>query len=908
MGADRWLAMARLRLRTLFRSDALDRELDEELQDHLDHLIDANVASGMTPDAARRQALLAMDGVQQQRESARDVRGWRWLDHTVQDVRYTLRQLRRSPEFTFAVVATLMLGIGANTAMFSLIDSLVLRTLPVHDPPKLAMVTDAPEIGPGYFTNPIWEAIRARRQFVDGAFAYNATQFDLATRGESQMVDGMYASGGIYDVLGVQPIIGRTFHESDDRRGGGESGAVVVISYPFWQRHFGGAADAIGRSLTLNGVPFTVVGVTPPDFFGLEVGRGADVTIPIGCEPLIRGKESFLDRFTTYWLTVVVRLKPSQTIDSATAELRGLQPQIRAATFPPDFPEKERAQYLKDPFTLLPGATGSSVLRSQYQKPLVTMLIVVSLVLLIACANIANLLLARATSRRHEWSLRLALGASRSRLVRLLLTESVLLAIAGAAGGLWIARWGSHLLVQQLSTRTRTVLLDLTIDWRVLAFTTIVTVVTALLFGIVPAFRASGVAPMDALKEHTRNSAGDGRITTANALVIVQVALSVILVVAAALFVRTFTSLANLHLGFDADRVLLVNVGVGRASIPPGERLDAYSRMRDAVAAAPGVAAAGASDVTPVAGMSWNNRIAVSGGVELPDRQRLTNMNAITPGWLVTFGTPLLAGRDFTARDNASGSRVALVNEAFARRFLNGANPIGHTVQQTGFRATPPREIVGLVADAVYRSVREPVPPTMYVPLVQQDLIPGIPPRPQTTISVRATSGSPARLAHGVASAILAISPDASLFFRPLAEQVNASLTQERLVAILSAFFGALALLLAGVGLYGVTSYAVARRRTELGIRMALGAAPGGVVRLVLTRVTVLVAIGIAIGAGVSAWAATFVASLLYGLQPRDPITLAGAAMTLATVGIIAGWLPAYRASRIDPAQVLRDS
>jgi predicted permease len=820
------------------------------------------------------------------------------------DLRLAIRTLRATPIITAVAILSLALGIGANTALFSLVDTLILRALPVREPQRLAIVTDrAPQAE--WWTNPIWEAIRDKRLF-DAAFAWSTQQFDLAARGESRMVDGVYASGGIYDTLGVPAILGRTLRESDDRRGGGDDGPVVVLSYAFWQQQYGGAADAVGRTLILNGVPFTIVGVTGPDFFGPDIGRAADVTVPLGCEPLIRGKESFLDRRSTWWLTTMVRLAPSQTLESGTTLLRALQPQVREATRPPDWPANEQATYLKDPFTLLPGATGISLVRQRYERPLIAILIVVSLVLLVACANVANLLLARATARRQEWSIRIALGASRWRLVRLLLTESLLLSIVGAALGNVLARWGSRLLVQQLTNQASRVFLDLSIDGRVLAFTTAITILTALLFGTAPAFRAAGTAPSDALKKQSRGSVGEARVGVASGLVVVQVALSVVLVIAAGLFGRTFTGLANLQLGFDRDRVLLVAVSAVRTQTRPEDRLGLYERIHQAVVMMPGVARATLSLVSPVSGMIWNTRIQVSDSVELPERQRVANFNAIAPGWLQTYGTRLKAGRDLDERDTTAGPRVALVNEAFARKFLNGANPVGHTLQQVTFTSTPPREIVGLVADAIYRNIREPVPPTIYVPLAQFDVRPQNPMPAQVTIALRPASGSPALLVHGAAAAILAANPDLSLTFRTLSDQVASSLAQERLVAMLSGFFAALALLLAGLGLYGVTSYAVTRRRTEIGIRMALGAAPGGVIRLVMARVSLLVGIGVVVGAGVSLWASKFVASLLYGLQPRDPATLIGAALVLSAVGALAGWLPAWRASRTDPAEVLR--
>src|SRR4051812_43327124 len=830
----------------------------------------------------------------------------------VQDLRLAVRSLRSTPIVSLIAVLSLALGIGANTAIFSLVDSLLLRALPVKAPQQLVMVTNATVMSDGTtrrtWTNPIWEQMRSHPSLYDGLFAWSTQRFNLAAGGETLFAEGLWASGGMFETLGVPAMLGRTFTAADDLRGGGPDGAVAVISYSFWQRQFGGAGDAIGKRLDLERVAFTIVGVTGPDFFGPDVGRAFDVAVPIGTEPLLRGRESWLDHRSTWWLTVMTRMKPGQSLDAATAAIRGVQPQIRDATMPPDWRPADAERYLTEKFTLVPAGAGNSPLRQRYERPLLTLLVVVGLVLLIACANIANLLLARATARRHELSVRVALGASRWRLARQLLCESLLLSVSGAAAGMLVASWASRLLVRQLSTQTNTVFLDLSLDWRVLGFTIAVTVATALLFGTAPALRASGVAPMDALKEHGRGASSDSRASLASGLVVAQVALSLILVVAAGLFMRTFSSLANLHLGFDRDRVLLVSVNAQRTEIPPADRLTTYDRIRQSVVAVPGVAAAAVSFVTPVSGNTWNNLIRVSGGIELPERQRSSNFNAITPGWLKTFGTPLIAGRDIEDGDRKGAPPVVLVNQAFARKFLNGASPIGHTLTiGAGPNAEAPREIVGVVADAVYRALREPVPATMYVPVAQFD--DRRRPAPAAmSVSVRSATGSPALLARSVGAAIAGVNRDLALTFRPLADQVDASLTQERIVAMLAGFFGALALLLAGLGLYGVTSYAVSRRRTEIGIRMALGAAPGGVVRLVLSRVTLLVGIGVLVGGGISLWVATFVESLLYGLPPRDPATLLGAAVVLAVVGAAAGWLPAHRASRIDPAEVLRNT
>jgi predicted permease len=503
---------------------------------------------------------------------------------------------------------------------------------------------------------------------------------------------------------------------------------------------------------------------------------------------------------------------------------------------------------------------------------------------------------------------RLALGASRWRLARQLLSESLVLSGIGASLGLAFAWWGSALLVRQLSTGGRTVFLDLSLDWRVLGFTAAVAVGTALLFGTVPAFRAARVEPNEAIKEQGRGVAGERRVGLGSALVVGQVALSLVLVVAAGLFVRTFSALAHVDLGFDRDKVLVVNVTSQRAEMKPAEREALYDRLLKAVVAVPGVSHAGLSFITPVSNSMWNNTVEVTGAPEMSERDRSTNMNYVSPGWFTTYGTRILAGRAFDDRDRRGSKPVAIVNEAFARHFMNGASPIGRTVRQEGRpgQTMPLIEIVGLARDAVYLSLRDPVPPTMYLPLAQPD------PNDEgfmssIALSVRAAGGSPALLTKSVVDAVAGVDRDLSLTVRTLADQVNASLLQERLVAMLSGFFGAVALLLAGLGLYGVTAYAVSRRRTEIGIRLALGARPGGVVRLVLRRVALLVGTGVVAGGAASLWAARFASSLLYGLQARDPVTLAAAAAVLLAVGALAGWLPARRASRIDPARVLRE-
>jgi predicted permease len=819
--------------------------------------------------------------------------------------------MRATPVVTLAVIVSLALGIGANTAMFSIVNTLLLRALPVERADRLVLLLSNPSVNPSSpWSNPVWEQIRDHHADLfqqTFAFSRRTTRFNLAQGGQTDFVDGVYASGHYFDALRVTPLLGRTFTTDDDRRGGGPNGPVAVISYAFWQRRFGGAADVIGKAQTIDRVPFTIVGVMRPEFFGTNVGSRSDVILPIGTESLIRGRDSVLDRATTSSLLVMARLKDGQTVVAAEQALRGVQPQIREATRPTNQSAAARARYLATPFGVESAAGGTSSMRGEYQQPILAIMTVVTLVLLIACANIANLFLARAVARRHEFSVRLALGASRWRLARQQLVESLLLAAAGSVAGLAIARWASDLLVRQLSTQTNTVFLDTHLDWRVLAFTASVAIAVALLFGVVPAVRASRAEPFEAIRVYGRGTADERGIGLGGALVAGQVAVSLVLVVAAGLFIRTFTTLAAFDVGFDRDPVLLVRLDVPPTLGKPSQRAALYKRVASTVRATPGVAHAAVSEITPVSGMIIDMYVEVDGGSPLAPPQNVSYRNVVTSDWFATYGTRLVAGRDFDDRDGPSAPAVAIVNETFARRILEGGNPIGRRIRnppQLPGETSAWMEVVGVVADATYLSVRDAVPATLYIPMTQQDVLGAF---SFVTLSVRAASGPPALLARIVGEAIARVDPSIAITFTPLKQQVDAALVQERILAMLSGWFSVLALLLSALGLYGVTAYAVNRRKREIGIRMAIGAAPARVVRLVLARVTVLLGFGVLIGTAASVWASRFVATLLYGLEPRDPATLISSAAVLAALGAMAGSLPAYRASRVDPAEVLRE-
>ena len=821
------------------------------------------------------------------------------------DFRDAFRALRATPLVTTVAILSLALGIGANAAMFSIVDALVLRSLPVRHADRLALLFDDVSKA-SYWSDPIWQSIQQRPALSDGAFVFSGFRFNLAGAGEVDPADGLYGSGRMFEVMGVDAVLGRTFTEADDVPGGGPDGPVAVISHGFWQRRFAGSRAVIGQRLNMNDVAFTIIGVTGPRFFGPEVGRTFDVAVPLHAEPLIRHGRTNLGSHSSF-LQVMFRLAPGQSPEQATAAFRAAQPQIIEETRPTGRRPDELARYLANPLTIRPGATVMGI-RDQYQKPLFALMAIVGLTLLIACGNIANLLLARATARRHEFSVRSALGASAGRLGRQLLTESMLLSAIGAALGVVVAIAGSRFLVAQLGMTTNrvfnSVFIDVGIDWRVLAFTTAVGITTALLFGVAPALRSARVAPIEAMKEQGRgtNSARGG---FASSLVIVQVAMSLVLLFGAGLFVRTFTTLSNKDLGLDRDGIAVIEVSSERAAVDSVARSALYGQIVEAVRTLPEVSAAGMASITPVSGSNSTRRMLRVDRPPLPEADRRTWVNVISPGWFETMGTRFVAGRDFDGRDRRGAPRAVIVNETFARKHFGNENALGQLIveEPASFADPVPLEIVGIVQDAVYRSVREPVPPTMYWPMAQQA-------RPQVamTLMVRVRTGAIASVSRAAGEAIIRVNSTLTTSVRPFSDIVDAALSRERLVARLSGFFGILALILAALGLYGVTSYSVNRRTTELGIRMALGTSPAAVIRLVIARVSMLVACGLALGLVVSWWATQFTSALLFGLEARDVPTMAGAALLLTAVAGLSAWLPARRAARIDPASVLRDA
>jgi len=827
----------------------------------------------------------------------------------MQDLRDAVRALRRSPLLSAAAILSLTLGIGANTAVFSILNSLLLKPLPVREPDTLIALASNRAGEDAAMTYPIWRAIRDR-QVLNDPFVWATDRITATIDGNPQPLETIWANGRFFDVLGLSMDAGRAFGDGDDRPGGGPSGPVAVLSYKAANRLFGTPAASIGRMLTVERIPFTVVGVTRRGFNGLNIGSEVDVIVPLETEPMLNRIPSRTERWP--WLHVTARLAPGMTLEGATAAMRAAQPSIREATLPDFSHAEDRDSYLREPWTMRSAANGSSRLRTRYQSALVTLFAIAGLVLLVACVNIAHLQLARTAGRRYEFGVRLALGAPRRRIVRLELIESLVLAGTGALIGLALAQWAGAVVVAQLSTWAATAFLDLSPDWRVLAVTISATVLTTMLFGAVPAIRAARINPVEALNTARRGVSTSALGIAGDVLVAAQIALALVLIVGAALFVRSFAALAYRDLGFDRNRVLTAVVDVGRSATAPRDRPALYERIRQAVAAVPGVESAATSMATPLgsAGIRFLRDVQESGNPTFEGKEVRVFMAPVSPDWFRTFGTRLIGGRDIEVTDRATTPRVAVINEAFARRHFPGSNPVGRTIMAGEEPADrQPVEIVGVVQDAAFTSVREPIEPTFYMAFAQALEPKLIESFPSMSLSIRSAGEiPPARLASTVATAIGRIDGAATVSFQTLTETLSVYYIRERLLALLSGYFGLFALLLGAIGVYGVTAHAVNRRRIEIGIRMAIGATAPAVVRLVVGRLAVLAAIGVLAGGVLIVWGSRLIDALLYNTEPRDPAVLGTSVVALVVVTALAAWIPARRASRIEPASVLRES
>jgi predicted permease len=890
----------------LFRRPKPVDNLEEEIRAHLRMEEQENLESGMPPEEAHYAALRRFGNVTLAQERCRGMWAWNSVEALWQDLRYGLRQLRRSPGFTAVAVLTLALGIGANTTIFSLIDAVMLRRLPVEKPDELMqMQRRDPRRGGNPsdgFTNPLWEQVRDQQDVFSGVFAWGHAWFDLAQGGAVHPANGIWVSGDFFNTLRLRPAAGHLIAASDDRRG---CPAVAVLSYGFWQDYYGGANRAIGSTLSLTNYPFEVIGVAPPGFFGMEVGDKFDVAVPICAAALFDGKESRLDHRSSWWLNVAGRVKPGITLAQMTARLGVLSPPIFTAALPQYWSPDRQRRFVEETLVATPAAIGTSDLQRRFDQPLQVLMAVVGLVLLIACANIASLMLARAASRYKEIAVRQALGASRMRLIRQLLTECLLLSSAGALLGILFARWGTALLVRYISTTRKVIFLDLSLDGRVLAFTAIVAVLSGILFGVLPAFRATRVSLTAAMKgSQALDNERPLRFHIRKWIVASQVALSLVLLVAAGLLLRSFVKLATLDTGFDRNNVLLVGANLKTAKVPPDRQLATYEEIESRLRALPGVVSISRSVVVPISGGGWNNAIQSDWSKAETRVDTLAWFNYVSPGYFETLRMPLLAGRNFTNGDTKTAPAVAIVNETLARRFFPGLNPLGKTFriadEDSAGKPGPPIEVVGLIKDAKYASLREDIQPTAFFPAAQ------VSEHAEAETYELRTAIPPSGVVGPVQAAVAGVNKEIPLDFRTLAEHVNDSMVQARLLAVLSGFFGAVALLLAMIGLYGTLSYLVTQRQKEFGVRMALGAEPSSILRLVMRDLVVVLAGGLVAGSCTSLWATRVLQGMLFGLGARDPVTLLAAAAALSSVALVAGYLPARRATKVDPMVVLR--
>jgi putative ABC transport system permease protein len=892
-----------------WRRKRREEEIGEEIQYHLAMLAREAAEDGRAAQEAAFAARRKLGNRTLIQENLHEMWSWRTVEAMWQDLRYAARMLRINRGFTAAAVLSLALGIGANTALFQLLDALVLRTLPVRDPQNIVRLDYAGDPGrsghflerPDEFTNPQWEQMRAHHDVFSGVFAWTNTEFNLAPAGEARLAKGIVVSGEFFPVLGVDAELGRLLSAADDQRGCASPRAV--LSYGFWQSEFGGDKSILGREIRLNGVPLQVAGVTQAEFTGLDVGRRFDIAAPICAAPMLFAEDT-LNARATWWLGVMGRLKPGVSLRQSSAYLSALWPQILHATADPAWRAETAKEYFRLRIQAEPGATGVSTLRSQVERPLLLLFSIAVLVLLIACANLANLLLARATAREGEIAIRLAIGASRWRLVRQLMTESLLLAVAGAAAGALLGQFVSRYLLSLLATTADSWTLNLGFDWRTFVFLTGTVTLACTLFGLAPAVRATRRDTSSSMKGSSRQAtATRERFSAQRLLVIAQISLSMILLVGSLLFVRSFRNLMTLDPGFRQDGLVAVWMDLDAKEIAPDKRMQHFHRVLDSIRGMPGIDSAAMVEEPPLEGGWSNDRLTVDNKPDKSTTKVRSNVNQISPEYFRTMAMPLIAGRDFEADDTLSSPRAAIVDQMFVSNILRGRDPLKTSFH---FEAGPGEkiehfQIVGVVTNAKYSDLRKPLSPTIYL---DEDQNPS--PHSGQPFVVRSRLGLASALSE-IRAAVAKVEPRGNLQFRGMRTLIHDSVRREDVMAKLSSIFGLLAVVLATVGLYGVMSYIVAQRRKEIGVRMAIGANKPDIIRLMLRHSIVMLGVGLSVGTLLSLAAARTAKSLLFGLEPNDPATVALAILSLTLVTALATLIPARRAAALDPMTALRE-
>jgi predicted permease len=910
----RWTKTLRLRLRSIFRFGRVEDELAEELEYHVERLVDDYVAGGMTPDEARRAARREMGGVEQRKEECRDARGLAFVNATRQDVAYALRTFRRTPAFTVVAILSLALGIGANTAIFALWNGILHAPLPVvHEPGQLVMLTNPDDSGSwtgsiegprSWVTYEEFEQLRDHAGHFSGMMAAQSTLNDWEVRFEGdspEQTQGRLVSGEYFEVLGVRTALGRFFTAADDRA----SIPYAVISHSYWQRRFGGRTDVLGKSFTLRRASLTVVGVAPRGFIGETSGQNPDFWVPLSMQPrVLPGRDRLHDTppDKSMWLHVYGRLKPGVTYAQAEAQanaifLSGLESFYGAA-----LSGERRRELLDQRLVLHSGARGGTPQRREFSLSLTALLAAVGLLLLIACANLANLLLARGTARRSEMALRLSLGASRGRLIRQLVTESLVLSVMGGVAAILVAHVLHAALVQMIAESDSDFRMTFALDPVMVSFVVAATLAAALAFGVLPALHATRTDPAVGLKEQSRAALGTRRQMRAGRLLVsFQLALSLPLLVGAGLLVRTVYNLQHADLGWPTGRLLVVRVDIREAGGEGARRAGLLRELVQVIERTPGVNATSFSQLGVFTGGESLATIAVEGYAPKGEDDRGSPLEVVGPDYFSTLGVPMTLGRGIVESDLGTGSAVCVINEAFAKRFFDRRNPIGLRITMVNEADKSSYQVVGVAKNARTQHLRGDVPPRFFVPAREQWTSTSSP-----TFLIR-TSTEPAHVLDDVRRAIRGV--DATLPItsaRSIDEQMAPLIALDRTTAKLAVAFGGIALLLAGIGLYGVLSYGVARRTGEIAVRIALGAQANRVVSMILTEIVGLVAVGLILGGGLAYAATRLIGSRLYGIAPHDPSTLALATALLLAVALTATYLPARRASRVDPITALR--
>jgi predicted permease len=894
------LNQIKARLAALFRRRELDADMDDEMHSHIEMRTQANIESGMNPEEARFAALRQFGWTESIKEDCREQRGVTWLENLVQDIRYGARQLRKNPGFTGVAVLTLALGIGANSVIFSLVHALLLHPLPVERPEQLAAVYTSDFSGTQYGTSsyPDYVDFRDRNQVFSGTVAYMPTAFSLNIDGATERAFGEIVSGNYFSTLGVAPALGRGFLPEEDRTPGER--AVAVISHKLWQNRFGGDPDILGRAIKLNGHPFTIVGVAPEKHSGLIRGIASDLWVPaMMMKEASPGSDHRVERWSRGFL-VMGRLKPDVTLDQAQADFRRIAEQL-FREWPQQWTNIRNQSRI---ISLLP--EGQARVMPDLRTPIVIfmamLMAVVGLVLLIACANVANLFLARATARRKEIAIRLSLGVSRGRLIRQLITESVLVALVGGGVGLLIAAWGTGFLTAFKPPTQFPIELDMEANWRVLGFTFGLSLLSGVLFGLAPALAVSRPALVASLKDEAGGATGRGRLR--GALVIAQVALSLMLLICSGLFMRGLRNAGSVDPGFDADNLLVMSMDLQLQGYSETTGRNFSRQLLDRARALPGVVSGSMTDELPLVITGGSRRgITIEGYAAQPGEGREVNSSSVTPGYFETLNIPVLRGRAFNEQDREGSPGVVIVNEAFTRRYWPGQDPIGKRIQMGGSfggsNNSPYLEVIGAVGDGKYVTLGEEARPFFFMNLAQQY-------QSSRTLIVR-TRGNPLDYLPAVRSEVAALDKNLPLYdVKTMRQHLGLALLPTRLAGSVLGVFGLVALIMAAAGIYGVMAYSVVQRTREIGVRMALGASAGAVLRLVVRSGMTLTIAGVAIGVAASLALTRLMKTILFGVSATDPVTFVAITLLLIVVALLACWIPARRAAKVDPMKALR--